>query len=366
MKKVLLGTTAIVAAGMIASSPVLAAERLSVKVGGYMEQWFGYTSVDDSTNRDISGFDVKSDAEIFFTGSTVLDNGIEFGINVQLEANSNAADQIDESYLIIKGSFGEINLGSENSAMYKMHYAPSDVGISMNSGDQADWAGAGQAGVTTYSGYFRQPYGSTYLEPGSNNDTEKLTYYTPRFGGFQLGASYSPDNLQDNNTTPNRNAQLTDMVAFGANFQGDFAGAKVGVSAGWGTFLNGPAGADKPQAYNFGLTLGFGGFEAGASYGKTKDSGASNGDSYNIGIAYRTGPMAVSLAYFNGDRDGTTVAGVTSGNAEQKTVHLSGAYTLGPGVVAAATLGHAKFDTRDTGVSDIEATYFVTGIKLSF
>src|SRR5690606_5057893 len=139
MKKVLLGTSALVAAGMMASTPVLAAEKISVRVGGYMEQWFGYTSVDDRAGRDLDGFNHISDSEIFFVGSTTLDNGIEFGVNVQLEANSNAGDQIDESYLYAQGSFGEINLGDENSAMYKMHYSPTDYGITLNTGDQGDW-----------------------------------------------------------------------------------------------------------------------------------------------------------------------------------------------------------------------------------
>src|SRR3546814_2145757 len=97
MKKVLLGTTALVAAGMMASTPVLAAEKISVRVGGYMEQWFGYSSVDDRAGRDLDGFNHTSDSEIHFVGSTTLDNGIEFGVNVQLEANSNSGDQIDES-----------------------------------------------------------------------------------------------------------------------------------------------------------------------------------------------------------------------------------------------------------------------------
>ena len=42
MKKILLGSTAIVAAGMIASAPsAIAAEKMKLKVGGYMEEWFG-------------------------------------------------------------------------------------------------------------------------------------------------------------------------------------------------------------------------------------------------------------------------------------------------------------------------------------
>jgi len=366
MKKVLLGTTAIVAAGMIASSPASAAEKISAKVGGYMEQWIGYASVDDAANRDVDGFDIKSDSEIHFTGSTTLDNGIEFGVNVQLEANSNSGDQIDESYMIVKGSFGEINLGSENSAMYKMHYAPTDYGITLNSGDQIDWAAVSGSGIST-GGYFRNPYGSTYIEPAANNDAEKLTYYTPRFGGFQLGVSYSPDASQDSNTSPDRDAVNSDMVAIGANFKGDFAGASVGLSGGYGTFLNAPSGADEPIAYNVGLTLGFGGFEVGGSYAKSEDNSTGiDGDGYNIGVAYTTGPLGVSLTYFNGEREGTTTAGVTTGQAEQKTVHLSANYTLGPGVTAAATLGHAEFDSDDAGVGSNEATYFVTGIKLSF
>ena len=42
MKKVLLGSTAIVAAGMIASAPsAFAAEKMKLSVGGYMEQCIG-------------------------------------------------------------------------------------------------------------------------------------------------------------------------------------------------------------------------------------------------------------------------------------------------------------------------------------
>ena len=84
---------------MLTAAPAMAAEKIKISVGGYMEQWFGYVSSDDDTSgNDFSGVDIKSDAEIHFKGSTTLDNGIEFGVNVQLEGNGNAGDQIDESY----------------------------------------------------------------------------------------------------------------------------------------------------------------------------------------------------------------------------------------------------------------------------
>ena len=121
MKKILLGSTAIVAAGMIASAPsAIAAEKMKLSVGGYMEQWVGFTSQDDGVAQDYSGFSTVSDGEIHFKGKTKLDNGISIGVNVQLEAQQ-GGDQIDEQYMTVSGGFGQIIIGDENSAMYKMH-----------------------------------------------------------------------------------------------------------------------------------------------------------------------------------------------------------------------------------------------------
>ncbi|HEY9567904.1 MAG TPA: porin [Thalassobaculum sp.] len=365
MKKVLLGTSALVAAGMMASTPVLAAEKISVRVGGYMEQWFGYSSVDDRAGRDLDGFNHTSDSEIHFVGSTTLDNGIEFGVNVQLEANSNSGDQIDESYLYAQGSFGEINLGDENSAMYKMHYSPTDYGITLNTGDQGDWAGLSGSGLTS-AGFFRGTLGSTYVEPQQANDTAKLTYYTPRFGGFQFGASYAPDDRQDNNDLADRDTRLTDMVTFGANYKGEFGGFSVGVSGGYGTYLSAPNGSNEPEAWNAGLVVGFGGFQLGGSYADSSETNnGTDGEAYNVGVSYTTGPLGVSLNYFNGEVKGNIGSGGTVAQTEQDTFHLAANYTLGPGVVASATLGHAMFESDDVA-GEQEATYLVTGIKLSF
>ena len=376
MKKILLGTTAIVAAGLIASaSSAIAAEKLKLQVGGYMEQWFGYVNQDDAPGQDFSGLDVKSDSEIQFHGSTTLDNGISVGVNVQLEANSNSFDQIDESYLIVKGAFGEINLGSENSAMYKMHYAPADFGIGLNTGDQTGWVSptTNAAGNSiTEGGYFRAPYGSTYVEPVRANDSEKLTYYTPRVEGFQFGLSYAPETGQDNIASPNRDTANTDLVMAGANFKRTFGSASVRASLGYGTVLDGVAGTNtEPSAFNAGIGLGFGGFGAGISYSSYDDSGTNDGSGLNAGINYSTGPWGVSLGYFHGERDGERTAGVLTGDAEQDTFMLSAKYAIGPGVTAKGSIAHSKFKSEDTGLAgtesaEIEATYFVVGMAVSF
>ena len=78
MKKNLLATTALVAAGVLASQGAFAESKpISLKVGGYMEQWVGVASYDPSTGADVTDVDVQQDAEIHFSGSTTLDNGLK-------------------------------------------------------------------------------------------------------------------------------------------------------------------------------------------------------------------------------------------------------------------------------------------------
>jgi predicted porin len=389
MKKILLGTTAIVAAGMIATAPsAIAAEKIKLSIGGYMEQWFGYTANDDGPDlvggdqngngQDFSGFDVKSDAEIHFKGSTTLDNGISIGVNVQLEGNSNPGDQIDESYIIIKGGFGEINIGSENSAMYKMNYAPAEFGIGINSGDQTQWLST-VADVSgdkiSEGGYFRAPFGSTYLEPLRANDSEKITYYTPRIEGFQLGMSYSPDTKQDSNSQSNRDENNNDLVMAGLNFKRTWGTSNFRASLGYGTVLDEVEG--KPEtasAFNAGIGFGFGGWNIGAAMSNYSDSGANDGTGVNIGTNYSSGPWGVSLSYFHGEKDGTGsgsgTEGSLDGDGEQDTIQLSGKYALGPGITAAASLAHASFKSDDADLDnearEVVATYGVVGLKISF
>ena len=374
MKKILLGSTAIVAAGMIAAVPSAdAASKMKLGVGGYMEQWFGFTSGDDGVAQDYSGFDIKSDPEIFFKGSTKLDNGITVGVNVQLEATQNG-DQIDEQYMFVKGSFGQIIIGDENSAMYKMHYAPSDFGIGMNSGDVTAWnkpVKDAEGDSINMGSHYRSPFGATYIEPDAVNDSAKISYFTPRVSGFQLGLSYGPDANQDSNGLPNRDAANTDYIMVGANFKQKMGGMSVGISGGYGTVTDAAAGGVEPEATSFGIKLGMGGVSAGVSYANFSDSGEKDQEGINAGVAYSSGPMGVSIAYFHGEKDGNNGDAATLNNqAERDVIHLSAKYAMGPGVTLAGTLGHAVYSSDDAdldnSVNESASTYVVMGLKVGF
>ena len=374
MKKILLGSTAIVAAGMIASVPSAdAASKMKLGVGGYMEQWFGFTSGDDGVAQDYSGFDIKSDPEIFFKGSTKLDNGITVGVNVQLEATQNG-DQIDEQYMFVKGSFGQIIIGDENSAMYKMHYAPSDFGIGMNSGDVTAWnkpVADAEGDSINMGSHYRSPFGATYIEPDAVNDSAKISYFTPRVSGFQLGLSYGPDGNQDSNGLPNRDAANTDYIMVGANFKQKMGGMSVGISGGYGTVTDAAAGGVEPEATSFGIKLGMGGVSAGVSYANFSDHGEKDQEGINAGVAYSSGPMGVSVNYYHGEKDGNNGDAATLNNqAERDVIHLSAKYAMGPGVTLAGTLGHAVYSSDDAdldnSVNESASTYVVMGLKVGF
>ena len=374
MKKILLGSTAIVAAGMIASVPSAdAASKMKLGVGGYMEQWFGFTSGDDGVSQDYSGFSTVSDGEIHFKGSTKLDNGITVGVNVQLEAQQ-GGDQIDEQYMTVKGSFGQIIIGDENSAMYKMHYAPADYGIGINTGDVTSWNEPlqdAEGDSISKDASFRGPFGSTYVEPDAINDAAKISYFTPRVSGFQLGVSYAPDAAQDNNSLPNRDAVNSDYVMVGVNFQQKMGGMSVGISGGYGTVTDAAEGGTEPEATNFGIKLGMGGVSAGVSYANFSDSGNNDQEGINAGVAYSTGPMGVSLGYYHGEKDGNNGSAATlDGQAERDIIHLSAKYAMGPGVTLAGTLGHAVYSSDDAdidnSVDESASTYVVMGLKVGF
>ena len=362
LRQALLTGTALAFAGAVAAGPASAADMLSIGIGGYMEQWVGFTDISDSADPSREGgVDQWSDSEIFFRGKLEADNGLTFSVKVELEANSQDkgkdpnGDTIDESQLTIGGSFGQIVLGTEDHPAALMHYGNQDVGVGY----------CGDAGWTGVTGCSRD----TKLGLGTNGwivggDEQKIAYYTPRMNGIQIGAAYIPDHTaEDSNGAPNGNDN--DGFSVAINMQQDVGEASVAVSAGHyqvssptiptdSGFTNG----DDQTWTNFGLRVGFGAFGFNAAYAE-HDDGLSDGGSsitpgdYNLtsaGMNYSDGPMAVSLTHMMGDADNGIEASATM---------LSMAYKLAPGVSSKTSVIAGEQGT-------VEGTAFVTGITVGF
>src|SRR5512134_2303649 len=152
MKKILLATTAMATAGWIAGGPgaATAAERIKIEVHGFHQQYIvglDQDFNDTDVGRIQRGFksnsiDQKTNSEICFTGSTVLDNGITVGVQLELETQpvgqpaGTSGLHIDETFMFLESErLGQFKLGSEDSVTDLLHVSAPNGGISVDDGD---------------------------------------------------------------------------------------------------------------------------------------------------------------------------------------------------------------------------------------
>lgn len=341
-KKILLATTAFAGMAHLGAASASAAEW-DVTVGGFMEQWFGYA---DNSIANTSAFDQQGDVEVHFKPTITLDNGIKIGAMVQLEGKTDA-DQIDQQFAYIEGSFGRVVLGSENSAPMLMSLGVPSVGAGLDSGDVPNWiAGINGDLLTTTFNFSRD-----------EDSAEKITYFTPRFYGLQLGASYVPEIAEDIDAPPNNNNGVRDdAFGFGANYDSTFGDFAFGASVGYMEYGDDVAAVgDTPTNFGAGVSFGYAGFTLGGSYNDLQDSVSGNIESYGVGLTYGSGPFSVSLGYIHGEDDNV--------DTEADGFELGAAYDLGPGVQAIGSIYYAE---QDTAGVDVDGVAVVGGIALNF
>jgi predicted porin len=371
MKKLLYGTTALVAAGMVAGG-AQAADKIKVGVGGYFYGYLVGVDQDDSANtsgtnpdpgNNRRGHHINREGEIIFTGKTTLDNGIQFGVQVQLEAET-CGDQIDESFMWMSGSFGKINLGSENAASYLMGYgsvAASHWSAGVNSpGSRFHTTGGNAAGFNTTNAQL-------------TSDAEKITYFTPRMSGFQLGVSYTPERAQDiaSYAGPAGNADAGDqseVVEIGANWTGKMGGTSVGVSGSWGEAseeVSSAAGDDREE-YTLGMKASMNNITVGFRF-NNDNQGTSGGntdrEAWQIGVRYKSGPWGMGVQIANNE----VGQGAGAGNDEARAIEIGGSYSIGPGITMVGGVQvHDLSDSAGDPAQENEATVFFIGTFLGF
>ncbi len=404
MKKHLLSTSAI-ALGVAMAAPA-AAQEWDVSFGGFMSQHIAYADVSGSANtgQDLDGVDIHSSTEIIFTPSITLDNGLTFGVNVQLEGenqgtnlghgtNRGSNTYIDESYMTISSdTMGRIVVGSENSAGYTlMTSAPVVTSMAINSPSISTFVPFSNA----YPGGFRQAGLSSFTEVAGNNDVQRLTYYTPSFNGLTLGVSYAPTgsvNVGNSFGVDKNDNVLSDIFDIGVNYSQTFGTTSVTLAARYGVGsqpntlttvtgagldgLDGTADdvtatvvntASDPETWGIGAQVGFGAFTVGGSYAEN-DNGAAGGvgdnSGWNLGMTYDiAGPWSVELVTYQGEQK---VAGGTK--ADYEAYRIGASRDLGPGVDWDIYVVQVDSDNGLVGAArrTSNGTVIGTGINLSF
>src|SRR5690554_1232112 len=235
MEKTLLGTTALVAAGLSAG-PALASDPLTVTVGGSVTAGFYLVDHDDhpftgDTYNDTAVKLVARNIDIKAEGT--LDNGMVAGVLATLSLGddwnwggntSNATFR--ELFAYLEGGFGRFEIGGTDGAAFKMHYtSPWFV-----PGNGVDSPNILNAGNTSFYGFRHSTFSLM------TTDANKVTYFTPRFAGFQLGLSFTPE-VSNNGPNPNgiglapagAPGVIEEVVEVALNYAGSFGGVDLGV-----------------------------------------------------------------------------------------------------------------------------------------
>ena len=133
------------------------------------------------------------ESEVQFSGETTLDNGMTVGVNIQLEGET-TGDQVDENYIYFEGNFGRVELGEIDGASYRTSiFLPSAYFYQGPNYASVVWGGFSSRHLP---GPERSTqHGSRGPMPGADaGDATRVSYFTPRLNGFQLGVSYAPEN----------------------------------------------------------------------------------------------------------------------------------------------------------------------------
>lgn len=355
MKKVLFATTALVAIAAI-TSPANAAEKIKLGLGGYMEQQIGVVdNEDDAGVTNFSSFDIKSDAEIYISGSTTLDNGIKISARMDLEGNS--GDGVDEAYLTIQSDWGTLKLGEDDGAS-------DDFANNMQrglSGDYDNWV--------VERNLNRGMGDDTYSAP--DGDANKINYTTPSIAGFQAGISYTPESgvTGVDGDTPNYVADTGSVIAAGASYKGSVS--DVGVKLTWAYAHAGLEGSTTESlvGHHVGLELSTAGFTGGVAYGRQFGNDLDATDdahSLHASVSYKSGPMQLGF-YHQAD----STEQVLGGGEDEVTLNsVFFNYDLSDGVAWQSMIFNVDYDSGNAAI--VDSTFndggwgVVGGLKVSF
>lgn len=448
MKKLLIGT-AVVALGFGLSAP--ASAQVKLDLAGHFKGYGAWLSQDTSNDDPAAAGDQSEDerslsiireTEVHFTGETTLDNGLTVGFHAEADVDGNGDNFVqEEAYAYFSGAWGRVNFGREDGAAYLLQVAAPSADSNYDGIRQyvqpinyGIITRAGTATEITFDDIFDNGLAASELvldvdgnDAVSANDirvgtgianlanatapaldydnaisgtSDKFTYLTPVFNGFQAAFSYTPEIAGSRGTNGNRDddtvAEYGDVWEIAARYEGQFGELGLAVGAGYshaslerdvdtvaggagsdaiffrdvngngGVFQAGTdvvvATLDDREAWNVGVDLNWGPFGLGAVY--TEDDNGVSGDwleteTWAVGIDYTTGPFKIGGSYLNQDlREDTVEADRFTGGVT---------YTYGPGMTFRGSVSYVELDERVGITNDsADATSVLLGTQIDF
>ena len=387
MKKLLL-TSALVGGLAFVASPAMA--NVDLGIDGFFKGYVTWNNQDEDPDvgvgdsADANAFDIVRTTEIQFQGETVLDNGLTVGFHAEMFADTVDSMGVQESYAYFAGNWGRVNFGGEDGAAFLLQIAAPSADSNIDglrqtiASENYDLA-PDDDGPAVFDFQTLDGVAFDYAQDFSGY-SDKITYITPVFNGFQAAASYSPDNDEAAafgvGATDVVNA-YDDVWELAARYEGQFDAIRMALGAGY-THANleqedTPVAAndfsDDFKEWNVGANLGFGPFNVGAVYLRNNggDLGSGAGAAFStdsdtrtwvLGVDYTTGPFVLGASYY--DRDAERGA-----SDDLETQRYSGGvtYTYGPGMTFRGSVHHIQHEVGD---EDFDSTSVLLGTNIGF
>jgi len=312
MRKLLLSTTALIAAASI-SSVALAAD---VEIKGGME--FTYNTMDPGIAvAGASDNDFTSDQNITLTFTNKTDSGLTIGMVQNIESVGTegvATAASDENYMYIKGGFGALTLGNNDGAGDQLTTTASDL--------------VGPDALSDGAPTFHRSTGDGNLSDDNAdlindiNDENSITYMLPAMGGLTVGASFA-----DAGKDATENADQTVIAA-----KYVFTSGAVNGSLHYGTnsISGASAGDSSLNSSSMGMKISSGSFTAIMAKAKDDKTSAIETEATDYGIQYKLGNGIVLSAV------GTQIEENTGGESLDVTT-VGAKYTIASGLDAYVT-----------------------------
>lgn len=362
-KSRLLASTALVAAGAMASGAMAAEMKPSATVGGFFNHSTHFANQDSNDGTNKGNISSRNNIELFFKLSGEMANGLKVGGRIEIEGTGGGAGA-DESWLDISGAWGMARAGYTQSGRYaavSAAGAPS-AAYGVNSGHTHFWFDDSVGGMR-----FLRPLGSVNTDIGENQPT--LTYYTPRFNGFQLTGSYRY-RIDDGaggkyGRVGDEDTQYTNALDGSVHYAGELGGMALNLMLGAASASapndGGACGSDNYQGMNAGVKLSTQGFTVGAQIADVDDeTRCASGTAMHVGAMYGQGPWAISVTAF----DGSVEQSPADGDAEYTAWTLGFGYTVGPGLKLVASYQDAEMDGE--GDADNAGQAVMVGVNVGF
>jgi len=278
---------------LLLATSAQAADPIKLRIGGKLAHFFFATDQDRLPGKNLNTTGGFTDTEIYFSGKTTLDNGIEIKATVQLEAEAKNDHNADEQYVAFSGGFGRVRVGQKEGPNAGMIENPVPQALLTTDQEVIRDAIEPRTGVVIKDAFTFKRF---------VDDVMGISYTSPSIGGLKIGVGYHPTTDSVGGVFDQGGAKDNNAFDVSAAYAGEFEGGSYRVAGGYFHSSSRDGGTDGEKAMNLSLGLAYGGWDIGGSYVDVTPDDQQDQRAWEVGVAYTVGPWGVSSNYFHGTK----------------------------------------------------------------